>query len=59
MADYAKAAHIEDTFGVLDKYQIQYVLMPRQTPFAYVLAHNPAWTTAYEDEQAAVFERIR
>jgi hypothetical protein len=24
-----------------------------------VLAHNPAWTTAYEDEQAAVFERIR
>lgn len=59
MADYAKAAHIEDTFGVLDKYQIQYVLMPRQTPLAYVLAHNPAWTTAYEDEQAAVFERIR
>jgi hypothetical protein len=59
MADYAKAAHIEDTFGVLDKYQIQYVLMPRQTPFAYVLAHGPAWKTAYQDEQAAVFERVR
>jgi hypothetical protein len=59
MADYAKAAHIEDTFGVLDKYQIQYVLMPRETPFAYVLAHNPAWKMTYEDEQAALFERTR
>ena len=59
MADYAKAAHIEDTFGVLDKYQIQYVLMPRQTAFAYVLAHSPAWKTTYEDEQSAVFERVR
>ena len=59
MADYAKAAHVEDTFGVLDKYQIQYVLMPRQTPFAYVLAHSPAWKTTYDDGQAEVFERAR
>ena len=59
MADYAKAAHIEDTFGVLDKYQIQYVLMPRQTAFAYVLRKSPAWKTTYEDEQSAVFERVR
>jgi hypothetical protein len=59
MADYARAAHIEDTFGVLDKYRIDSVLMPRGTPFAYVLAHNPAWKTDYEDGQAAVFERVR
>jgi hypothetical protein len=58
MADYAKAAHVEDTFAILYKYRIDYVLMPRSSPFAYVVAHSPAWKTLYDDGQASIFERV-
>lgn len=57
--DYARAIHVEDTFAVLDKYQIRYALLDRKTAMAYLLAHSPGWKVAYQDNLAVVFERAR
>ena len=58
MADYASVVHVEDTLGVLDRYDIRYVLLPEKNPAAYVLAHNAAWKKTYDDGQAVGFERV-
>jgi len=58
MADYVRAVKVEDTDVVLAKYGIRYVLMPRGSPMAYLLAHETAWKQTYEDGQAVGFERV-
>lgn len=57
MTDYLKASKAQDTFAVLDKYQIQHVLLADDSPMAYLLAHNAGWTRTYDDGQAVGFER--
>lgn len=59
MGDYLNATSLHDTFAVLDKYQIRYVLLERNAPMAYLLAHSAGWKTTYQDAQAVVFERVR
>lgn len=59
MRDYLRATNLNDTFPVLDQYEIRYVMLPKNAPMAYLLAHNAAWTTAYDDGQAVIFERVR
>lgn len=57
VADYMKATHVTDTFAVLDKYRIRYVLMPTGDPISYLLARSPGWKQTYNDGKAVVFER--
>jgi hypothetical protein len=57
MDDYLRAARLENTLAVLDKYQIRYVLLPRVNPAAYLLSHSVEWKRVYEDDQAMGFER--
>ncbi|MFI5095206.1 MAG: hypothetical protein ACHQIK_17355 [Candidatus Acidiferrales bacterium] len=55
--DYDGAAVIRQPFEVLDKYRIDYVLLERTWPLAYLLEHSPAWRLIYEDKVAVLFER--
>jgi hypothetical protein len=59
MSDYLRATKVQDTFAVLDKYRIRYVLLAEDAPAAYLLGHSADWTRAYDDGQAVVFERVR
>ena len=52
-----KVNGLEDPFGVLDKYRIDYVLVQRQRPLAYVLNHSTDWRAVYSDRLAQVFAR--
>lgn len=56
-ADYLKATRLDDTFAILDRYRIHYVLFPQKTPLAYLLAHSPAWHVLYQDDVTVLFER--
>ena len=59
MSDYLRATKVQDTFAVLDKYRIRYVLLAEDAPAAYLLGHSTNWKRAYDDGQAVVFERVR
>ena len=55
--DYAKATLIQAPFEVLDKYRIDYVLLPPAQPLTYLLEHSPAWRPIYTDKVAVLLER--
>ncbi len=59
MSDYLRATTLHGTLAVLDQYQIRYVLLPKDAPMAYLLAHSAGWITKYDDGQAEIFERAR
>src|SRR5437879_8493806 len=47
--DYLGIARLEDTYALLDKYQIRSILLPPDYPVCYVLEHRPEWKIAYKD----------
>jgi hypothetical protein len=55
--DYAKATLIQAPFEILDKYRIDYVLLPSDQPLTYLLEHSPAWRPIYNDKVAVLLER--
>jgi hypothetical protein len=55
--DYLNAIWVKDTLAVLDKYRIQYVLMPPDEGMCYLLKHTPGWNLLYNDQAASLFER--
>jgi hypothetical protein len=55
--DYLGAVLIRRPFYVLDKYQIDYVLLEPNLPLIYLLEHSPAWRLIYSDKVAVLFER--
>jgi hypothetical protein len=57
--DYVHAARVQDTFAILDKYRIRYVLMPPADPISYLLRHSSGWKVTYDDGQAVAFERVQ
>jgi hypothetical protein len=59
MSDYLRVTKVQDTFAVLDKYRIRYVLLAEDAPAAYLLGHSAGWTRTYDDGQAVVFVRVR
>lgn len=59
LQDYIRATHLDDTFAILDKYRIQYVLLDQGNPAANLLAHSPKWKTVYHDPQAVIFARTQ
>jgi hypothetical protein len=58
MRDYLDAIHIQNSLGVLDKYQIRYVLISKRFPLAYLLKQSAEWKISYEDDRAIAFERL-
>jgi hypothetical protein len=57
-ADYLDAMGIKNTLGILDKYNIRYVLYAKDSPVAYLLMNTPSWKIDYQDETTAVMERV-
>jgi hypothetical protein len=58
LQDYLDALRLKDSFKVLDKYQIRWVLFPSKEPLSYVLAHNQNWKVVYNDDVAEILERV-
>ncbi|HYY69653.1 MAG TPA: hypothetical protein VE734_07965, partial [Terriglobales bacterium] len=56
--DYLAATHGQRAFEVLDKYKINYVLMPPEKPLPYMLDHSPGWRVIYADPVAKLYERV-
>jgi hypothetical protein len=58
LKSYLKMMHGEVGWeGLLDKYQIHCVLVPKSSPLANILEKSPPWTSVYADDTAAIFER--
>jgi hypothetical protein len=57
-ADYLDAIGVNNTLGLLDKYQIRYVLDRKDSPIAYLLRNTHAWKADYQDEVTVLLERL-
>jgi hypothetical protein len=57
LADYAEAILIQAPFEILDKYRIDYVLLPSDQPLTYLLEHSSAWHPIYTDKVAVLLQR--
>ena len=55
--DFLRATAIKNSFEILDKYKIEYVLLQPKEPLVYLLEHSSAWRPIYTDKIAALFER--
>jgi hypothetical protein len=55
--DYLSAVSNQAPQAVLDKYQVEYVLMPTDSPLAKFLESNPRWIVRYSDETSVLFRR--
>ncbi len=55
--DYLKAHTLVDAEGVLDKYQVRYVLFPSQQPLTKALRSNPDWKVLYSGQISTLLER--
>ncbi len=58
LADYLKINAIDNSFELLDKYKIDYVLFPAGMHLSYVLDHSPDWRVIYADDVVKIFERV-
>jgi hypothetical protein len=58
LEDYGAWATLrEDPNRLLDKYGIEFCLLPHDAPLARVLRYLPAWSERYSDAQAVIFVR--
>ena len=57
LVDDLKAMAIEKPFEILDKYRIDYTLLPPNAPLVYLLEHSEAWHMIYSDKVAVLLER--
>ena len=55
--DFLRATVLKHSFEILDKYNIDYVLLEPNQPLVYLLEHSPAWHPIYVDKLAVLFER--
>jgi hypothetical protein len=55
--DYLKAHGLADPEGVLDQYQIQYVLFPNQQPLTHLLESSPQWKVIFRGQTTTMLER--
>jgi hypothetical protein len=58
LADFLKITTIENSFELLDKYRIDYVLYTPGSSLSYVLDHSQTWRPLYVDATAKLFERV-
>jgi hypothetical protein len=57
LGDYLRIAGTADSDVILRQYEISYVLIPSETPLAYVLSTNARWQEAYNDHQCVIYQR--
>jgi hypothetical protein len=58
LRQYLQVLHVGPRWSaVLDQWQVNWVLTPRQSSLANILKESRQWKTNYEDETAIVFER--
>lgn len=57
--DYAHAIHAQDTFAILNRYQIRFALLENGSEMAYLLEHNASWEIAWQDQQIVILERVQ
>ena len=57
LADYLKATTLHDSLAILDRYQIDSVLLPPGEELVYLLKHTPGWGVQYEDSTATLLVR--
>ena len=55
--NYCSAASNENPQAVLDKYRVEYVLMPPDSPLSKFLKSSPAWAALYSDQASVLFHR--
>ena len=58
LQDYMDAETMTNPLGVMDKYQIRYILVPSNSPLGYLFKNHPGWRTIFSDEVSAIFERV-
>lgn len=57
--DSVRVIAMRRPFEVLDKYQIEYVLLESSQPTLYLLKHSADWQLIYSDNVASLYQRIR
>lgn len=57
-ADYLDLTQFRNSLGILDKYNIRYVLYRRDSAVAYLLTNSPSWKTKYRDDTTILLERV-
>ena len=55
--DDMRAAGLNGSLGILDRYGIDYVLLRPEEPLAYLLQHSPGWQLIYADNVAVLLGR--
>ena len=55
--DFFAATALSHSEEILDKYNIQYVLLPLKEPLTYFLQHSSSWHTIYSDSVAVLLQR--
>ena len=55
--DYLDATGGVNPQAVLDKYRVQYVLMPADSLLVRLLKNSPAWTVRYSDKTSVLLQR--
>ncbi len=60
LKEYLKAMLVQPGWdGALDKLQVDWVLMPADSPLANMLRLKAGWDLTYEDKTAVLFRRVR
>ena len=58
LAEYGRWVTVkEDPKILLEKYGVQYCLLPTTAPMAFVLPHMPGWKQVYSDKVSIIFAR--
>ena len=57
LKDYLRAISGDQTYEVLDKYQICYAVLPKAAPVSYFVGKSSAWKPMYSDELSIILGR--
>jgi len=57
LKDYVDAERLKGSLEILDKYNVRFVLLPLESPLAYLLKSNGGWKMIYADSIATILER--
>lgn len=56
--DFVRATTLNNSFEILDKYKIDYILYEPKQPLTYLLEHSPGWRLLYSDNSTVLFQRV-
>lgn len=55
--DFLAATALNNSTEIMDKYKIDYILIPPKGPLNYFLQHSAGWQPIYSDDVAVLFRR--